>query len=325
MLYVGRICVIMVRRKEVLILKKQNLLAIFYITLGNVFWGFSFLFTRVALGVEGVNPNILLSHRFILSTLLMLIPVLLGKIKFSFKGKHLGPVAILLFAQLAYFLTETYAIEATNATVSGLVLAVVPVVTIGTGIVFLKEYPTKRQAFFCLMPVIGIILMTVSGKELGILTPLGILFLALMLIFSAVYKTVNRKASQEFSPYERTLMVLAISAIAFTFSGLGSVGWNVKAYLAPLAVPSYTLPMLSLSLLCSIAANLLVNYAVARMSVFKAASFGAISTLCTTVGGIVFLAEPYSPVLLLGAALIIVGIWQITRSVPQKEQEKVQQ
>ena len=145
-------------------MKKQAALAIICITLGNVFWGFSFLFTRVALGVEGVNPNILLSHRFILSTVLMLIPVLLGRIKISFKGKHLGPVVILLLAQLAYFLTETYAVEATNATVSGLVLAVVPVVTIGTGILFLKEYPTKRQAFFCLLPVTGIILMTVSGK-----------------------------------------------------------------------------------------------------------------------------------------------------------------
>ncbi len=302
-------------------MKKQSTLAVLCITLGNIFWGFSFLFTRVALGVEGVNPNILLSHRFILSTFLMLIPVLMGRIKISFKGKHLGPVAILLFAQLAYFLTETYAVEATNATVSGLVLAVVPVVTIGTGILFLKEYPTKRQAFFCLMPVAGIILMTVSGKELGVVTPIGIAFLAAMLLLSALYKTVNRKASQEFSPYERTFMVLAISAIAFTFSGLGSVGWNVKDYAAPLAIPTYTLPMVSLSLLCSIAANLLSNYAVARMSVFKAASFGAVSTLCTTVGGILFLNEPYNPVLLVGAALIIVGIWQITRPVPQPKEQ----
>lgn len=305
-------------------MKKQSTLAVLCVTLGNIFWGFSFLFTRVALGVEGVNPNILLSHRFILSTLLMLIPVLIGRIKISFKGKHLGPVAILLFSQLAYFLTETYAVETTNATVSGLVLAVVPVVTIGTGILFLKEYPTKRQAFFCLMPVIGIILMTVSGKELGVVTPVGIVFLALMLMLSALYKTVNRKVSLEFSPYERTFMVLAISALAFTFAGLSSVSWDVKAFAAPLAVPSYTLPMVSLSLLCSIAANLLVNYAVARMSVFKAASFGALSTLCTTLGGILFLNEPYNPILLLGAALIIVGIWQITRPVPQPKDQITQ-
>jgi drug/metabolite transporter (DMT)-like permease len=57
------------------------------------------------------------------------------------------------------------------------------------------------------------------------------------------------------------------------------------------------------------------------MSVFKAASFGAVSTLCTTVGGILFLSEPYNPVLLVGAGLIIVGIWQITRPAPQPKEK----
>ena len=302
-------------------MKKQSVLAILCVTLGNVFWGFSFLLTRIAFGVEGANPNILLSHRFILSSLLMLIPVLMGKIKISFKGKHVGLVVLLLATQVAYFLTESYGVLHTNSTISGLVLAVVPVVTIGTGILFLKEYPTKRQAFFCLMPVIGIILMTVSGKELGVVNPIGLFFLGLMLLFSALYKTVNRKVSLEFSPYERTFLVLSASAACFTVMALNSTDWNVQAYLAPLTVPAYTIPMVSLSLLCSIAANLLVNYAVARMSVFKAASFGAVSTLCTTVGGILFLKEPANWQLLLGAALIIVGIWQITRPAPQPKEE----
>jgi len=299
-------------------MKKQTTVAVFCATLGNIFWGFSFLFTRVALDVA--NPNILLAHRFILSTLLMLIPVLMGRIKISFKGKHLLPVAVLLFAQLAYFLTESYAVLYTNSTISGLVLAVVPVVTIGTGALFLKEYPTKRQAIFCLLPVTGIILMTVSGKELGVVTPIGILFLALMLLLSALYKTVNRKVSQEFSPYERTFLVLAISAVGFTVAGMQSAGWDIKEFAAPLADTKYLLSVVSLSLLCSIAANLLVNYAVARMSVFKVSSFGALSTLCTMVAGIVFLKEPVSWELLLGAVLILVGIRQITRPVPQKEE-----
>jgi hypothetical protein len=80
--------------------------------------------------------------------------------------------------------------------------------------------------------------------------------------------------------------------------------------------------MVSLSLLCSIAANLLVNYAVARMSVFKAASFGAVSTLCTTVGGILFLKEPANWQLLLGAALIFFRRGHKDET-PEGEAEKV--
>jgi drug/metabolite transporter (DMT)-like permease len=116
-------------------------------------------------------------------------------------------------------------------------------------------------------------------------------------------------------------MVLAISAIVFTITGLRSTGWSVGEFMAPLAMPKYLFSVLSLSVLCSIAANLLVNYAVSHMSVFKVSSFGALSTLCTMVAGIVFLKEPVSWELLLGAVLILVGIRQITKPVPQKEEK----
>ena len=299
-------------------MKKQNTLPILCATLGNVFWGFSFLLIRIA--QRSAPSNVLLSHRFILSACLMLLPLLIGKAKFSFKGKKLWPALLLMLFQFAYFATESYAISLTNSTISGLVLAVVPVVTIGTGMLFLKEYPTKRQAIFCLLPVTGVVLMTVSGKELGVVSGIGIVFLALMMLCSALYKTVNRTASRDFSPYERTLMVLSASAVCFTIVALKDVGWDFKAYIAPLQTGSYVGCLLSLSLLCSIAANLLVNYAVGKMSVFKVASLGAVSTLCTVIGGLL-LKEPFTVELVIGAVLIIVGIWQITRPAPQPKEE----
>ena len=280
--------------------------------LGNIIWGFSFLFTKMGLTVAP-NPNVMLAHRFILSALFMGIPLLLGKQKISFKGKNWKPVALLLLLQSCYFLLETYGILYTNATISGLVLAVVPVVTIGTGALFLREYPTRRQALFCILPVAGVIIMTVSGKELGVVTPLGILFLLLTMLASALFKTVNRKAAQEFSSYERTFLVLTNSAVVFSLVGMGSVEWDAAAFTAPLLQGKYLFPVLCLSLLCSIAANLLVNYASGHMSVFKVSSFGSLSTLCSMVAGVVFLREPVSISLLLGAVLILVGIRQVTK------------
>lgn len=75
----------------------------------------------------------------------------------------------------------------------------------------------------------------------------------------------------------------------------------------------YSLCVLSLSLLCSIVAGLLVNYASGHMSVFKVSSFGSLSTLCSMVAGVVFLREPVSISLLLGAVLILAGIRQVTK------------
>jgi len=293
-------------------MKENNAKAVLCAALGNIIWGFSFLFTKTGLAVAP-NPNVMLAHRFVLSTLFMGIPLLLGKEKISFKGKNWKPVVLLLLMQSCYFFFETYGILYTNATIAGLVLAVVPVVTIGTGALFLREYPTRRQALFCILPVVGVIIMTVSGKELGVVTPLGIIFLLLTMLVSAVFKTANRKAAQEFSSFERTFLVLANSAVVFSLVGMGSVEWNVAAFAAPLLQGKYLFSVLCLSFLCSIVANLLVNYASGHMSVFKASSFGSLSTLCSMVAGVVFLREPVSISLLLGAVLILVGIRQITK------------
>lgn len=293
-------------------MKDNTTKAVICAALGNIIWGFSFLFTKVGLAIAP-DPNVMLAHRFTVSTLLMLIPLLLGKQKLSFEGKNWKPVAILLSMQLSYYLFESYGVLYTNSTISGLVLAVVPVVTIATGALFLKEYPTKRQALFCIMPVAGVIIMTVSGKELGVVTPLGVLFLLLTMLSSAFYKTANRRVAAQFSPYERTLMVLAISAVAFTVSGMGSVGWDAGAFLAPILNLRYLGAILGLAVFCSIVANLLVNYASGNMSVFKVSSFGSLSTLCSTFAGVVFLKEPMSLSLLLGGVLILVGIRQVTK------------
>ena len=107
---------------------------------------------------------------------------------------------MLLLMQSLYFLFETYGVLYTNATIAGLVLAVVPVVTIGTGALFLKEYPTRRQALFCIMPVAGVIIMTISGKELGVVTFLGIVCLLLTMLVSAVLKQLTGKLPRSLHP-----------------------------------------------------------------------------------------------------------------------------
>jgi len=293
-------------------MKDKSVLAVFCAALGNIIWGFSFLLTKLGLSAVS-DPNVMLAHRFILSSLFMGILILAGKGKISFKGKDWKPVAVLLLTQAAYYVFETYGILYTNSTIAGLVLAVVPVVTIGTGALLLREYPTRRQALFCIMPVVGVIIMTVSGKELGVVTPLGIIFLVLTMLVSAIYKTANRKASEEFSPFERTFMVLTVSAVVFSVSGMSAVNWNIADFVAPLLQGKYLFSVLCLSFLCSIAANMLVNYASSHMSVFKVSSFGSLSTLCSVFAGAIFLKEPVSIALLVGAVLILVGIHQVTK------------
>lgn len=294
-------------------MKIKSTSAVICAILGNVIWGFSFLFTK--LGLKYCSQiDILLAHRFIITMIIMIVLAIINRKEISFKGKKWGLISVLLVTQIGYFLFESYGIIHTNSTMAGLVLAVVPVVTVGSGAIFLKEYPTKRQALFCILPVIGVILITISGKDLGILTLKGGIFLALALLTSAIYKTANRKVAEEFSGFERTFLVLIATALFFTFNGMHVADWNISTFIAPLSEPKYISVILCLGLLCSVTANLLVNYAMGKMSVFKVASFGALSTLCTALAGIIFLDEPISISIIMGTILILIGVRQVVSS-----------
>jgi len=278
---------------------------------GNILWGFSFLFIKVA--QRSAPSSVLLSHRFVVAALIMLTLVATRVVKVSFKGKHWLPAILLVTLQYLYYIFESNAIIHTNATIAGAGGAVSPVVAILLALVFLKEYPTKRQAVFCLFPIAGVLLMSFAGKELGVVTTVGAIFLALTIFSSGAYKTVNRKASEEFSAFERTVLLFIFSALSFTITAMQEIDWDVKAYFAPLTVPSYTASMLVLSVFCSLACNLMVNYATARLPVVKMSSFGAIVTLVSMLAGVVFLREPISVPLVIGAVLVIVGVWQVTK------------
>ena len=223
--------------------------------LGNAFWGFSFLFTRTAL--QETTPEIMLAIRFAISFALMNIPLLLGRQKLQLKGKRLLPLWGLAVAEPLVFFAESYGILHTNATFAGVMTAIAPLFAIALAALILKEYPSRRQLLYCMLPVVGVIVMVVSGKSLGIVTPIGLLFLLVNCAGIGFYRLFNRWASREFTPFERTYMVLLSCLLVFVPSALLSVKGDLGAMVAPLTNPRVILPVTALCILCSISANML--------------------------------------------------------------------
>ena len=304
--------------------KKASLfLPLFCAYLGHIIWGVSNLFTKVAL--EYTTPNVLLSMRFGMSTILMILWMLIKKRKFTLRGKKVGPALLLVSMQVLYYVFESYGIQYTNATDSGVVLAVVPLVAMILAIFFLKEFPTRRQAIFCIFPTVGVIMMTLSASAIGAIRPIGILFLILTCISSAIYKNANRKASADFDSFDRSFLVISASTVVFTLWACMDGGITVKSYFAPLKELPFLAAVLVLGLLCSLAANLLVNFAVSRMQVVKLSSFGAVSTLVSMFSGVIFLGEPMNFWMFTGAVLILWGVYQVTRPATATRIEKTEE
>ena len=88
---------------------------------------------------------------------------------------------------------------------------------------------------------------------------------------------------------------------------------DLGAYIQPLHQPVFVIVILLLSVFCSIAANMLVNYGAGRISVTKMSAIGNINTVVSAFAGVVFLREPFTWVMLLGSVLVLVGVRQVTK------------
>ena len=278
---------------------------------GFTIWGFSLLLTRV--GQRYASPMVLLSVRFLLAFLLLNVPLLLlGKEKLRLRGRKLRPLVVLGILEPLCFVFESYAIYFTNATVTGVVSALSPIVAMALAALLLRERPTRHQALFSLLPVAGVIVLTAAGQQVGAVSWMGIPFLAAYSIGSGYYKVANRSAA-DFSPYERTYVLLLSCAVFFTAAALIENRGNLSAYAQPLHRPQFIAVVVLLSVFCSIAANMLVNYGAGRISVTKMSAIGNINTVISAFAGVVFLREPFTWVMLLGAVLVLTGVREVTK------------
>lgn len=229
------------------------------------------------------------------------------------EGQKLSTSSGTCTARTAVLFFESYGVYYSNATFAGTVMAFAPVVGILAAMLFLGEKPSRRQKIFALLPTAGVIIMTAVGSSMGIVKPLGAIFLFASQIVAAGMKLYNKKSSEEFSSFERTYAIVVANAIIFTIKSMIDLHGDVRAYAAPLGNPEYVFALVILCVFCSIAANLLVNYACGMMSVTRISTFSTIATICSAFGGVIFLGEPITWMTFLGSTIIIIGIWQVTR------------
>ena len=228
------------------------------------------------------------------------------------RGKPIQPLTLLgLLEPVIYFFGEQYGILHSSTVFSGVMIALIPIVSTLAAIPILGEKPSIRQFFYSLLSVGGVVGIGMLTKNSGSLDWIGVASL-LIAVFSAVaYTLLSRGISAQYTPFERTYFMLGFGAVVFTVIALVSVRGNIESYLEPLKVRPYLTAVLFLSICCSVVAYFLSSYVLTKLPVARASVFANLTTAVSVFAGTVFLHEPFSAVGLFCCALILFGIYGV--------------
>lgn len=304
--------------------EKQVKLATIAALIGNSIFGFSFMFSRMALSVA--SPFVMLMIRFILAAALLFVIAFFAAqkgdrrtadgeihwLRFDLRGKPLMPLLALGVVQpVMYFLCESYGISMTNATFSGVIIALVPIAALIAGRLVLREIPSRAQVIWSLVSILGVMLMTLQQSAEGAIRPLGVVMLFGAVISGVTFNILSRRMSAQFSALERTVVMMAVAAVVFTVLAVCECRGDFARLTAPLQDGMFMLSMLYLSVLSSIVAFLMINFASNTLPVARTTAFCNLTTAISMFAGVVFLHEPFGLMSLAASAMIILGVWKV--------------
>lgn len=291
------------------------------ILISNVIFGFSFMFSKIAL--ELTIPSVLLAVRFLIAFALLNLVILLSKViarttgkelfRFELRGKPLKMVLLMgILHPGLYFICENYGIKYTSAAFSGTILAVSPVVGVLADVWIMHEKTTRRRMLCAVFSVAGVILTGLGGELRA--TFIGLLFLLVAVTSGTLYYSCSKLAASDYNAIERTYIMFIIGSVAFPILALIQTRGQMDALLwQPLARGEFWMAVVYLAGASSVIAFLLQNYGNPHLPISEITQIGNVTTVVSVLAGVLLLKEKFSPLQFCGTVIILICVYLVGR------------
>ncbi|MDD6647674.1 MAG: EamA family transporter [Firmicutes bacterium] len=285
---------------------------------GNTIFGFSFLFSKVAL--QMTVPGVLLAARFLTAFAVLNIIVIFGRliknrdgeplVRFSLRGKPLKDVLLLaLFQPVIYFAAESYGIQFTSSAFAGTIIAVIPVMGVISDVIIMKSDVSKKQIICALASVAGVALTTLGAKGMKS-SVAGTSILMAAVVAGALFYVFSKKAGEHFNPLERTYVMFgAGSAVYVCFALIACAGDYDRLITDVVTMPEFWGCIMYLAVASSVIAFIALNYGSSHVSVSEASLFANLTTVISIIAGVAVLHESFTLQQIAGAAVIIASVY----------------
>lgn len=294
-------------------MKNVNWSAYVGIMIAMTVWSCSFLFTQEAL--KSFNPITVVTLRIGLATALL---GLYGWVAGRLQKPRKQDIWLFLlggaFQPFSYFMCETYGLSMTSATVTSVVMAMIPLFAPLVAWVLLRERVTWMNMAGIVVSMVGVMMLVVEKGDVNVSVE-GLLVLMGAVMSAAMYSTILRKIPSEYTNVSIVFWVHASSLIFFipTFLMLDLKNWGAQPVL-PMSVVSIVV----LAVFASVVSFVLFCYVVRRIGVTRANAFCNVMPAITALAVWMIYGEAIPMVKWIGIVVVIVGLF-VSQGVGNKE------
>lgn len=249
----------------------KNTKAQIAVILGNGIFGFSFLFSKLALQIT--IPSVLIAVRFL--------------------------TAFIVLNGIVY----------TSSAFAGAIIAVIPIAGLILDVLIIHSKVSRRQILCAVASVLGVVITTLAAQDMES-SALGLAMLMVAVIAGAMFYVFSKKSANDYNALERTYVMFGIGSAVYAVLALVQCYGNYDRYVVK-AFQSATFwsAIIYLAVVSSVLAFLLLNYGSNYISVSQATLFANFTTVISIFAGVIVLKESFSLKQMIGAVIILVSVY----------------
>jgi drug/metabolite transporter (DMT)-like permease len=195
-------------------LKLKPVYTYILVILSMLFWGMSFVWSKIVLNYYDPVTTVLL--RLVISSSIMFFGLkLFGRLQKLKREDYKLFLLSALFNPFLYFLGENYGLKYSSPTVTAVIIATIPVFTPVVAYFVLKERLTKLNIFGLIISFFGVLFMLVNRDYSFSASPRGVAWLSLAVFTAVYYSVLLKKLAVKYDAFFIIAMQNLIGAIYF--------------------------------------------------------------------------------------------------------------
>ncbi|HEX2925904.1 MAG TPA: DMT family transporter [Ruminiclostridium sp.] len=284
--------------------KKSRILAVAALLVTVIFWGYSFVSTKIIL--NELPPLSIAFFRQLIASIVLSVFLLSRKLFVKMPLKDLLLLtASSFFGIVLYFLFENTGLKYTTASNASIIVAAVPIFTLITESLFYKLKITGRITACVIVSIAGVFLvifeqgsLDLTGNSLkGNFLMIGAM--VSWVIYTVICKSLTRKY--------RGIVITTYQMIAASILFIPFIMHDVSKWHG---ITTYALiNLLYLALFCSALAYYLYNVAVTNLGATVSSMFLNLIPVVSIIGGVLVLHERISVLQIAGMLLIMASLF----------------